>query len=190
MAEILSAARPNRALLWAGAVTSLTVALILVIAAGLPERAAYSGQVSADGQLIAPEIGAFAPTWEAATLNGSVNTTELRGTPLVINFWATWCVPCRVEMPELQAIHEAYPAVRVLAINLGEPRNLIVDWVQQLGLTFDVILDPTQSVASLYRLRGQPSTYVVAPNGMITSIFYGPTTRQSLEAVLEPFLRG
>ena len=77
----------------------------------------------------------------------------------MINFWATWCVPCRVEMPELQAFHEAHPAVRVLAVNLGESRDLIVDWVTQFGLTFDIVLDTDRSIADLYRLRGQPSTY-------------------------------
>jgi peroxiredoxin len=93
-------------------------------------------------------------------------------------------------MPELEAFHVAHPAVRVLAVNLGESRNLIVDWVSQLGLTFDIVLDADQSIASLYRLRGQPSTYVVSPGGVITNIFYGPTTRQTLEDALEPFLRG
>jgi len=118
-----------------------------------------------------------------------VDLAELRGAPLVINFWATWCVPCRIEMPELQAIHEAHPEVRVLAVNLGEPRELIVDWVRHFGLTFDIALDRGE-IASLYRLRGQPSTYIVAPDGRITSIFYGATNRQTLEAALEPFLRG
>jgi hypothetical protein len=74
--------------------------------------------------------------------------------------------------------------------------------VTQLGLTFDIVLDADipsaqaeglqrsyQSVASLYRLRGQPSTYVISPEGVVMSIFYGATTRQTLEAALEPFLR-
>lgn len=179
----------NRILLWASAVVCFAAALVLVVTAGLPERAAYSGQILPNGQVIAPEIGAFAPSWSAPTLDGSIDLSALRGTPVVINFWATWCVPCAVEMPELQAFHEAHPAARVLAVNLGESRRLIVDWVTQLGLTFDIVLDTDQSIASLYRLRGQPSTYVVSPGGVITSIFYGPTTRQALEGALEPFLR-
>jgi peroxiredoxin len=91
-------------------------------------------------------------------------------------------------MPELQAFHEAHPAVPLLAVNLGESREQIVDWVNRLGLTFDIALDADGSIASLYRLRGQPSTYVVSPSGVITAIFYGPTTRQSLEAALAPFI--
>lgn len=182
-------AHDNRALLWAGAVVCFAAALALVVVAGLPERAAYSGQILPNGQIVAPEIGAFAPSWSAPTLDGSIDLSALRGSPVVINFWAMWCIPCAVEMPVLQAFHEAHPGARVLAVNLGESRNLIVDWVTQLGLTFDIVLDADQSIASLYRLRGQPSTYVVSPSGVIIGIFYGPTTRQALEGALEPFLR-
>lgn len=180
----------DRALLWLGALACFAAALALVVIAGLPDRAVYSGQILSDGQIVAPEIGALAPVFNAPTLSGAVDTAELNGTPLVINFWATWCVPCRIEMPELEAFHTAHSDVRVLAVNLGESRDLIVDWVAQLGLTFEIVLDADQSIASLYRLRGQPSTYIISPGGVITSIFYGPTTRQALESALEPFLRG
>ncbi|MEP7292354.1 MAG: TlpA disulfide reductase family protein [Chloroflexota bacterium] len=189
-AEASPASLPNRAVLWLSAIVCLVTALVLLILTGLPGRAAYSGQILPNGQVIAPEIGAFAPTWDAPSLDGSIVLAQLRGTPLVINFWATWCVPCRIEMPELQAIHEVHPEIRVLAVNLGEPRELIVDWMAHFRLSFDVVLDADQSIASLYRLRGQPSTYVVSPDGIITNIFYGPTTRQALETALEPFLRG
>ncbi len=179
-----------RTRLWfgGGALACFAAALALVFAAGLPNRAAYSGQILPDGQVAAPEIGAFAPTWSASTLANVVDLHALRGAPVVINFWATWCIPCRVEMPELQAFHDAHPAIPVLAVNLGESRDQIVDWVARLGLTFDIALDADGSIASLYRLRGQPSTYIVSPGGVITGIFYGPTTRQSLEAALAPFI--
>lgn len=188
MAQLQQA--PARPLLLLGALASLAIAVVLLLAAGLPQRAAYSGEILANGQIVAPEIGANAPTFFAPTLGGSVDLPQLRGTPVVINFWATWCVPCRVEMPELQALHEAQPDVRVLAVNLGEPLDLIVDWVTHFGLTFDIVLDAEQTIAANYRLRGQPSTYIVSPEGTITAIFYGPTTQQALEAALEPFLRG
>ena len=179
--------RYSRLLLWIGAAASFAAAIVLLIAAGLPNRAAYTGQLLADGQAIAPEIGAFAPLIQAATLDSTIDLAQLRGTPVIVNFWATWCVPCRIEMPELQAYHQAHPNTRILAVNLGESRRLIVDWVTQFGLTFDVVLDPDQTIATRYHLRGQPSTYIVAPNGVITSIFYGPTTRQSLESALAAF---
>ncbi len=187
---MLNPAQDNRPLLGLGALLCLAAAIALLVAAGLPDRANYSGQIDSGGQAIAPEIGAFAPAWSASTLTGTLDLASLRGTPVVLNFWATWCIPCRVEMPDLQAFHEAHPAVRVVAINLGEARAAVVDWAAQFGLTFDVALDSDQSIATRYRLRGQPSTYVVSPGGVITSIFYGPTTRSALEAALAPFLRG
>ena len=175
--------------LWTLSVLCFAAAFALVIAGGLPERARYSGEIRADGQIVAPEIGAFAPPFQVTTLEGTFDLQAQRDTPVIINFWATWCIPCRVEMPELQAFHEAHPSIRIIALNLGESRSAIVDWVRALGLTFDIGMDSDQSIAGLYRLRGQPSTYVVSPGGAITSIFYGPTTRQSLKAALEPFLR-
>ena len=63
-----------------------------------------------------------------------------------------------------------------------------LDLCKQLGLTFDIVLDDGQRIASLYQLRGQPSSYLVAPDGVITQIYYGPTIRQSLEAAIAPFL--
>jgi thiol-disulfide isomerase/thioredoxin len=186
---MIAARKPSRALLYVAAFACLAGAVALLILAGLPSRAAYSGQMMANGQAIAPEIGAFAPPWRAETLAGSIDLEQLRGSPVIVNFWATWCVPCRIEMPELQAFHAAHPSARVVAVNLGEARGAVVDWVKQLGLTFDIALDPDGSIASLYRLRGQPSTYVVSPGGVIISIFYGPTTKTALEAALEPFLR-
>jgi thiol-disulfide isomerase/thioredoxin len=178
----------TRLWLGAGALVCFAAAFVLLLVAGLPSRAAYTGQLAPDGQMVAPEIGALAPPFRAPTLDGSANLNALRGTPVVINFWATWCAPCRVEMPELQAFHEAHPAIPILALNLGESRELIVDWVARLGLTFDIALDADGSIASLYRLRGQPSTYIVSPGGVISAIFYGPTTRQSLESALAPYI--
>ncbi len=172
-----------------GAAICLITALVLLIAFGLPDRATYTGQILADGQLVAPEIGALAPPFSTTTLDGVIRLDDLRGEPALINFWATWCVPCRVEMPEMQAFHIAHPNARVIGVNLGESRELVVDWVAQFGLTYDVAFDPNSAIAARYRLRGQPSTYVISPGGVIMNIFYGPTTRQSLEAVLEPFLR-
>ncbi len=172
-----------------GAAICLFTATVIVIATGLPDRATYSGQVNATGQSVAPEIGALAPAFAASTLNATIHSDDLRGEPALINFWATWCIPCRVEMPELQAFHNAHPAARVIAVNLGEPRALVVDWVARLGLTYDIALDPDGAIATAYQLRGQPSTYVISPGGAIMNIFYGATTRQALEAALEPFLR-
>jgi thiol-disulfide isomerase/thioredoxin len=109
-----------------------------VIAAGLPERSAYTGQMIDGEGIAAPEIGALAPNFTAPTLTGSVELNALRGQPVVVNFWATWCAPCEIEMPELQAFQSAHPSARVLAVNLGEPPALITDWLSERGITLDI----------------------------------------------------
>jgi len=182
----------QRAILLLSAAAMVITALGLVIQAGLPERATYSGRILPGELPVAPELNALAPSFRLPTLDGTVNLLELRGKPVVINFWATWCEPCQVEMSDLQAVYESYreDGLRVLAINLGEPVEAVRGWAQTMNLTFDLALDKEQSVAALYRLRGQPSTYVVSPQGIITHIFYGPTTVEALENALTPYISG
>jgi len=177
-----------RFLLLFGAFAALIAAFAIVITAGLPDRPEFTGQVI-PGQLpIAPEINAIAPPFERFNLDGQpIRLSDLRGAPVIINFWATWCEPCRVEMPILQMLYEARKndGLRILAINLGETPDAIRDWRDALGLTYDMLVDEHQSVAALYRLRGQPSTYIVSPNGIITHIFYGPASERALTTALD-----
>lgn len=182
--------RVKRGLLLIGAVACLVTAFLIVWSAGLPQRAAYTGFV-ADGERYAPELNALAPLFEAQTVEGqTLRLADLRDNVVLINFWATWCEPCKAEMPELQAVYDAYKdqGLVVLGVNLDEGQADINRWVTALGLTFDIVLDERQQIAALYQLRGQPSSYLVAPNGVIAGVYYGPTTRQGLEAAIAPFL--
>jgi peroxiredoxin len=186
--KLLLAAK--RAFLLLAALLCFFTALMLVNHSGLPERASYSGLVT-DLDTFAPEVGALAPPFTTTNIDGEVvNLLELRGSPVIINFWATWCGPCAAEMPELQAFYEARQrdGIRMLGINLSEGIEQILPWVEQYRLTLDVLLDPHGEIAGVYRLRGQPSTYIVSPEGVITHIFYGPTTLQQLEMFLPPTL--
>lgn len=173
-----------------GAVICLIAAFFVVWDAGLPERATYTGFVQA-GEEYAPELNAIAPPFEAQTLTGdTLWLADLRGKVVLINFWATWCEPCKAEMPDLQGVYETYQSrgLRVLGVNLGEGKAEVARWVKQLGLTFDIVMDNRQQIASAYQIRGQPTSYLVAPDGVITQIYYGPTVRQSLETAIAPFL--
>jgi peroxiredoxin len=157
----------------------------MLYSVGLPDRADYSGQMIAGLGRVAPEIGEIAPPIEQPTLSGeTLNLLNLRGESVVVNFWATWCLPCIVEMPALQALHDE-SGVQVIGVNIAESRSVVEQWIAENGITFDIVLDPQGQVSGQYRLRGQPSTYVVAPNGIITHIFYGAVSMDALRNALD-----
>lgn len=167
------------------------VAGLLVYDAGLPERADYTTfSESGEGQ-VAPEVGAIAPPFTAQTLRGeTVSLDDLRGHPVIINFWATWCGPCRIEMPELQRLYEAHHAdgLRILAVNLGEPVDRVAAWRDEFGLTFDLVLDPEREIARRYAFRDPPSTFIIAPDGTITKVFFGPVPEGRLRDAVNEFI--
>ncbi|MBK8021329.1 MAG: TlpA family protein disulfide reductase [Chloroflexi bacterium] len=175
-------------MLLAAAVACWMAAAAVVLMTGLPERAAYSGVVTSGGVRSAPEIGALAPPFRTSSLNGEADSADWLGQPVVLNFWATWCVPCAVEMPELQQVHEAFETVRVIGVNLGESPAAVQNWAETYGLTFELAFDPDGSIARLYALRGQPSTFVIAPDGKIRHIYFGATDSATLSRDLLPLV--
>jgi peroxiredoxin len=179
-----------RPLLLLLAFVSLTASLWLIKAAGLPQRADYTG-FTIGALHFAPELQALAPPFTAPGIDGAaLDLLALRGSPVIVNFWATWCAPCRAEMLELETLfrRENDHGLRVIGVNLQEPRQAVEAWVGALGLTFDIAFDDDGAIAARYRLRGQPSTYVIAPDGVITAIFYGPTTAERLHQAIAPYL--
>lgn len=167
----------------------LSAAILIVIAAGLPNRAAYTGVITPGQPPTAPEVGALAPRFTGITPSGdTLELVALRGVPVVVNFWATWCAPCILEMPELQTFHEAHPNIHMIGVNLGESAEHVARWMQNGGFTYPTVLDLSGAVARLYALRGQPTTVILSPNGIVLNIVYGATTRAALESVLAPYL--
>lgn len=170
-----------------GAFFTLLLAVGILLAAGLPRRADYTGQFIASVGQVAPEVGSVAPPFTLPTLDEqTLNLLDLRGNPVIINFWATWCVPCRIEMPTLQSLYNEQQAagLEIIGVNLGETPAAVQAWVNEFDLTFPIVLDTDRSIEAQYRLRGQPSTVVVAPDGTITAIFYGPVNESELRASL------
>lgn len=168
----------RRALLYLAAFTSFTLAALIIYAAGLP-----------DINTLQPDVPA--PDLTLTTLDGSsLSLGDLRGSPVVINFWATWCVPCRIEMPALQSLYNEFQdqGLVVLAINLDEPLPAVLEWVDSLELTFPILLDSRSDVAVAFGVRAPPATFVIAPDGMIVRVFYGPVTAGQLRDVLAAFL--
>ncbi|HEX6383404.1 MAG TPA: redoxin domain-containing protein [Anaerolineae bacterium] len=121
-------------------------------------------------------------------LNGNSHSlSELRGRPVIINFWATWCAPCRVEMPELQAAFEKYQdeGLVILAVDNAEPLDVVRDFFyDELELTFTPLLDQEATVVRLYGVQNFPSTFFVNADGAITAIHRGPMVQSQIEGYL------
>lgn len=113
-----------------------------------------------------------APPLRAVTLAGdSISLAELRGSPVLLNVWATWCAPCRQEIPELQEIHQTYApqGLRVIGVTV-DSRSATADvrqFIEQFGMTYDVWLDPDQSSVSGFGAVGVPLTVLIGPEGRI-----------------------
>lgn len=131
-------------------------------------------------------MDAPAPDFELVALNGeSIRLEDLRGQPVLINFWATWCAPCQLEMPAFQDRYEQHAgALRVLAVNFDEPRADVQAFADDLGLTFDVLLDPGGEVQRLYQVRGYPTTVLVDADGVVRVLHIGLMTENQLDQYL------
>jgi peroxiredoxin len=108
--------------------------------------------------------GQMAPDF-TFTLDGKpAKLSDLRGKVVVLNFWATWCPPCRAEMPSMEALYQAYrnQGLVILAISSDRAgRSVVESFVQDRGVTFPILLDPDGEVFALYGVRGLPTSYLL-----------------------------
>jgi peroxiredoxin len=136
----------------------------------------------------APVVGAPAPEFTLADLDGETHTLAgLRGHAVLLNFWATWCYPCREEMPLLDAVQarHAEAGLVVLGIDADESAELVADFRDELDVTFPLLLDPGGEVQQLYRIRGYPTTLFVDSEGVIRAHHIGILGESRLERYLE-----
>jgi peroxiredoxin len=140
-----------------------------------------------------PAIGKAAPAFELETLDGGrASLGELRGRPVLVNFWASWCRPCSDEMPEIvrryQELHAA--GLEVLAINLtnDEKKKDIRRFAEEFRLPFPVLLDTRGKVRRRYGLVGVPMTVFVDTAGVVAAIYTRPMTPELLERALKTIL--
>lgn len=143
----------------------------------------------------APVAGAPAPDFALKTLDGSeVSLSQFRGQPVLINFWASWCPPCRLEMPDLVRAYEAHKAEGfvVLGVNLTFQDSLpdVQAFVDEFNMTFPVLLDEAGEVTeNLYRLRGLPLSVFVNREGVITRVHLGAMTASQIDDYVGELLR-
>jgi len=124
----------------------------------------------------APEVGKRAPEFRLASLDGKERAlTDFRGRVVVLNFWATWCPPCREEMPTLQHVYHQMHEVGVVivGVNLGDPPSKVKEFVEETGVEFPILLDTHGKVAQEYRVRALPLTFWIDSSGVIRDITIG-----------------
>jgi peroxiredoxin len=127
-------------------------------------------------------VGSKAPDFTAVTLDSiprDKHLADYRGQVVMINVWATWCLPCRVEMPSIEALHRAYApkGFKVLAVSIDDPGHAetIRNFVKQYDLTFEVLHDPAQKIVNLYDISGYPETFVIGRDGVIRKKYLSAT---------------
>lgn len=122
-----------------------------------------------------PAVGRIAPDFTLTTVEGeTLQLSQLRGKPVVLNFWATWCGPCRREMPTLERASQRFAGrVEFIGIDQGEPADVVVPYLEEVGVTFAVPLDSDMTVGDRYQVRGMPTTFFVDKEGVIRHIWMG-----------------
>jgi cytochrome c biogenesis protein CcmG, thiol:disulfide interchange protein DsbE len=140
-------------------------------------------------ELFPVQLGSRAPNFTAATLDSIPHQRSLdnyRGQVVMVNVWATWCLPCRVEMPSIEALHKAYgpKGLKILAVSIDDPGtdSTIRAFVKQYGLTFEVLHDPTAKISERYDILGYPETFIVGKDGIIRKKLMSATDWNSPEA--------
>jgi cytochrome c biogenesis protein CcmG, thiol:disulfide interchange protein DsbE len=135
----------------------------------------------------AAHTGFQAPDFELASLDGkNISLASLRGHIVLVNFWATWCLPCRKEMPEIETAYRAHPGTFiVLAINNREDASLVQRYISELNLDFPILLDPDGAAASAYNVMGLPTSFIIDRAGIIRAANIGGMNRAYIEAQLK-----
>ena len=146
-----------------------------------------TGNLASQADVPSPIVGQPAPNIDLQTLSGNrISLTDLKGKVVLLNFWATWCVPCQQEMPLLQDRASRFPEnLVVLGINYDEPSSLVQNFVTGLKITFPILLDPGAKTQALYRVRGYPTTVIVDGQGVIRFVHIGELSSTVLDDYLK-----
>ncbi len=168
-------------------------AIITVLGGGL-----WFASYQLKDELIGVEVGSKAPSFSGATVAGSVKSKSLadyKGKVVLLNVWATWCGPCRTEMPSIEALHKDMgpKGLHVVAVSIDDAGKAddIRKFLKDFGLTFEVLYDSTQAIQAAYQTTGVPETFIIASDGtirkkVISSVDWNsPANRALIEQLLK-----
>jgi peroxiredoxin len=159
--------------------------LLLVLGLGwiwlsaIPENAATSGKIPA------PQVNFLAPDFTTKTINGeTVKLSDLRGKIVLVNIWASWCPPCRAEMPAIEHTYQEYKdkGFVVLAVDstVQDTRANAQAFVDENKLSFPILMDETGEITRLYHVQSLPTSFFIGPDGVIREVVVGGPMAQAL----------
>ena len=127
---------------------------------------------------LATKVGDAAPNFTAATLDGqrSIDSTELAGKIVFVDFWASWCPPCLKSLPEFEQLQTSFANrddVVVLAINLDENKKSAIKFANKLNVTYELLADNTGQIPSAFGVKAMPSSYIIDKQGVIRYVHKG-----------------
>ncbi len=200
--------RPQQRREWSGPLRSIVLPLAVVAAivgaiwaierrdGDVPASVGDTGivarpQTELQGREVAAEKGKVAPDFVLPAVDGtSVRLSDFAGRPVFVNFWATWCGPCRKEMPEIVAANDRYAdrGLAVIAVNLQEDREAAAGFAREFGMDFPTALDFKGEVGGAYRVTGLPTSYFIDRSGVIQAVWFGPLSAEELDKQLRKIL--
>ncbi len=132
------------------------------------------------GDLRPPQVGDQAPAFEATSLDGerTVALADYAGQTILVNLWATWCAPCRLETPYLQSIYEENKdrGLMVVGVSVDSPSALdsVNDFLEEMGVTYDILLDPDMVSTDVFAAIGLPASFLIDGDGVVRFTRLGP----------------
>ncbi len=162
----------------------LTILIIALLAYTLWNGLSGKKDVGIPSQL----VGKPAPEFALESFSGEkVRLSDFRGKTLLVNFWASWCHPCREEAPALERVYLSLPGnqVEFIGINIMDDRKSAEEYIKSFGGTFVNIYDPENRVHLDYGVAGVPETFFVNPEGVITGKHRGPLTEEMITSYIE-----
>lgn len=143
--------------------------------------------VSSGSSQVGVQIGNTAPDFSLKALDGStLKLADLRGKPVMVNFWATWCPPCKEEMPAMEAAYEKArdQGIEFLGVDVKEDPSVVEKFVKEKGYSWTFLLDQDGTAGQRYQITGIPETFFIDRNGVLQARVIGPMSPTVLESRL------